>query len=596
MADKVALGAGSLIDLLEMREERARDELIFRFLTDGASLVSEKQGPEVQMTAGDLATRARAVAARLQDQTRPGDRVLLLYPSGLEFIVGLFGSFLAGVVPVPAMPPYGRIDRALPRLATIVEDVGADVGLTSGAILPLLESMWGSSGFDRPLRWMASDDGDLDAADSWTRPSTSRDDIAIIQYTSGSTSAPKGVVLRHATMLAHLDQVSSITPRETSGGVSVGWLPLYHDGGLLGGVLIPLHLGGQSVLLAPEAFLTRPLRWLEAITRFGATSSGGPSFGYDLCVRKVRPEQLQSLDLRSWIVAINGAEPVRWRTMQRFTETFAPCGFQESAWVPAYGMAEVTAFVSIGRRGPFRPAPPNVKRLRTDALAGGSVEAAPPRDERPTFLVGCGEPVEGVEVAIVDPETRLRCRDGVVGEIWVRGANVADGYWSRTLGAVDLRVGIEGEGGQYFRTGDLGFVADGEVFPAGRLKDLIIIGGRNIYPQDIEAALDEAHPLLRAGCGAAFSVEGHCSEHLIVVQEVVEAAGSYDDALDAIRRTVRQASGVQPAAVVLLRPGSVFKTSSGKIQRFACREAFLGGSVEAVAQWMSRGLRAEDVR
>ena len=540
----------------------------FTFL-DGA-------GGATPLNYGDLDRQALAIAAQLQQLGGTGRRALLLYPPGLEFVAAFLGCLYGGVVAVPAYPPTS--ERSLPRLLAIARDARPALALTSSELLGKLRPLAARlSGFDA-ITWVATDQISADLAGEWRDPRPGPEALAFLQYTSGSTAAPKGVMVSHGN-LQHNEEMIRRAFGQSAESVIVGWLPLYHDMGLIGNVLQPLYLGAQCILMSPTVFLQRPLSWLEAISRYRATTSGAPNFAYGLCVRKIGEEQRAGLDLASWEVAFNGAEPVRPETLERFAQTFAPQGFRRDAFYPCYGLAEATLFVSGGGKGN----PPAVAAFDSSALERH--EAVPsPADGR--SLVGCGRAWMDQRIEIVDPESGRRAGAGQVGEIWISGPSVAQGYWGqREATEHDFHAHLADTGeGPFLRTGDLGFLRGGELFVTGRRKDLLILRGRNLYPQDIERTVEESHPALRRGCGAAFAVEADGEERLVVVQELDphrrDEAGA---ALEALRRAVAEEHEAQVHQAVLVRAGTVPKTSSGKIQRHAARAAFLAGTLAVEA-------------
>jgi 8-amino-7-oxononanoate synthase len=421
----------------------------------------------------------------------------------------------------------------------------------------------------------------------WKVPDVHGDTLAFLQYTSGSTGTPKGVVLSHAN-LVHNSALIASAFEHTRNGTGVFWLPSYHDMGLIGGILQPLYVGRPNVLMSPITFLQKPYRWLSAISRFGGTTSGGPNFAYDLCVRKITAEQRKSLDLSTWKVAFNGAEPVRAETLDRFVEAFGPCGFRREAFYPCFGLAEATLIVSGG----YVSKPPVVRHFDAQALPEDVVTEVEPGRQGGRAMVGCGETLPDQNIVIADPETRTTCPPGRIGEIWVCGPSIAQGYWQQpeaTEATFRACLADTGEG-PFLRTGDLGFMLDGELFVTGRLKDLIIVRGVNYYPQDIELTVQRSHSRLRADCGAAFTVEKDSREQLVVVFEIERhKQGRLEGVFQAVRRAVSLEHDLNVDAIVLIRAGSVPKTSSGKIQRHACRRGYLDGSLDIVGQWHSDG-------
>ena len=566
----------ALTAFIGQRADAHPEKVAYTFLRDGAD-------ETLTLTYGQLDRQARAIAAQLSASAQPGDRAVLLYPPGLEYITALCGCFYAGLIAVPAYPPQSaRMDRALPRrLRAIVADARPALALTTSSGLALGAALREHDPIFSTLAWLAADTLDPAAADGWAEPRIDDSAIALLQYTSGSTAAPKGVMLSHANLVHNLRQIkAAFAVTEESRGVC--WLPPYHDMGLIGGVLQPLFSGATTILMSPLAFLQRPLRWLEAISQSRTTISGGPNFAYELCVRKTTPEQRATLDLSSWRVAFTGAEPIQAATLRRFAEAFAPSGFRAEAFYPCYGLAEATLIVAGGAPDD----PPIMRAYDADALAAHRVQPAPSADDG-RLLVGCGGAVIDQQIAIVDPASGRRCESGQIGEVWVQGPSVAQGYWDKPeLSRETFQAQLAGGNDERFlRTGDLGFLDGHELFVTGRIKDLIIIRGRNHYPQDIELSAELSHPALRPGSGAAFAVEADGEERLIVVHELERQRLRDDPApiIEAIRRAVAEEHQIQPYAVVLLRPGSLPKTSSGKIQRHACRAAYLDGALDAVA-------------
>ncbi|HEV7785623.1 MAG TPA: fatty acyl-AMP ligase, partial [Thermoanaerobaculia bacterium] len=453
--------------MLRARAEERPNQAAFTFLTDGETEAG-------RLTYAELDFRARAVAAALREAVPPGERALLLYPPGLDFIVAFFGCLYAGVVAVPAYPPRPN-DRSQARLRAIARDAEPRVALSTSATLSGLAGLAAMAPELAAVRWMATDALASGVSDrQLSEPSP--ESIAFLQYTSGSTAEPKGVEVTHANLL-HNERMIGAAFEQDESSVVVGWLPLYHDMGLIGTVLQPLHAGGRCVLMSPLAFLQRPMRWLEVISRYRGTTSGGPNFAYELCVRKATPEALAGLDLTSWRVAFNGAEPVRAETLERFAGTFAPCGFRPEAFYPCYGLAEATLFVAGGVPGRR----PRIAEVEAAALERNEVVSIAGSDRGARRLVSSGRPWMGQRIVVADPETGAACPPGRVGEIWIAGSSVARGYWRNPEATThDFGAHLAGPGsdGPFLRTGDLGFVADGELYVTGRLKDLIILRGR----------------------------------------------------------------------------------------------------------------------
>jgi acyl-CoA synthetase (AMP-forming)/AMP-acid ligase II/acyl carrier protein len=575
-----------LVDALERRVQKDAGYCAYKYLSDDGIISA--------LTIGQLDQRARAIAAWLQDRCSFGDRVLLVYPPGLEFVTAFFGCLYAGVLPVPATYPKPR--RPMPRLLAIGNDCRAELALTTSQALETLQ-LPTSAAEGQQIGWLATDTVPDDQAGQWRRPVLKGEDLAFLQYTSGSTSDPKGVMVTHGNLvhnLAVIHRAFGLDRIHADGiePVSVWWLPAYHDMGLIGGILGAVHNEGQLILMSPTSFLKRPLSWLRAMSDYNATVSGAPNFAYSLCVGKTTPEERAALDLSKWRLAFCGAEPIRPETLKRFAEAFEPAGFREEAFYPCYGLAEATLLVT-GGDGPQRPL---VKRVDRAALAEHRVVEVDDRPDQPSqALVGCGVPWLGQEVAIVDVETRERLPEHQVGEIWVRGPSVAKGYWSRSEDTrLDFQATIEGENSAtYLRTGDLGFLSDGNLFVTGREKEMIIVRGRNLYPHDIELSAGRSHPALTTGAGASFSVEADGEERLVVVYEVDRQyrSGDLDDVIRCVRRAIVDDHELDPYALVLIRMASLARTTSGKVQRNLCRQQFLDGSLNVVAQWTNDQLR-----
>lgn len=566
----------SLLEILSYRAQYQPDKQAYIFLQNGET----ESG---SLTYGELDRQASQIAAHLQSWQ--GERALLLYPSGLEFITAFFGCLYAGVVAVPVYPL--RRNQNLSRLLSIVNDARAKVALTTTLILEDLDRKWEEQPDLAQLKLIATDTLAANFQEFVPKlviPET----LAFLQYTSGSTGTPKGVMVSHGNIM-HNQQLIHQAFGHSEKSIGVGWLPLFHDMGLIGHVLQPIYVGFPSILMPPVAFLQKPIYWLKAISKYSGTTSGGPNFAYDLCVKKVQPEQLANLDLSSWDLAFNGAEPIRAETLKQFAEKFAPCGFKYRAFYPCYGMAETTLFTTGGDKNQ-KPVIQGVKAQDLEQNAVVESEISSPLSR---VFVGCGRPDMNTTVIIVNPESLTRCEKGQVGEIWVSGGSVASGYWNRPSATQEtFQADLKDTGeGLFLRTGDLGFFSNGELFVTGRLKDVMIIRGCNHYPQDIELTVQKSHPALRPDCGAAFLVEVKDKEQLIIVQEVER---SYLRNLDVqevvgnIFEAVTAQHGLQVYATVLLKTGSIPKTSSGKIQRYTCRTAFLNGSLNVVEDWSEK--------
>ncbi|MFJ3307064.1 fatty acyl-AMP ligase [Streptomyces sp. NPDC086549] len=569
--------ARSLVDLVTTHASTRPDRTAYRYLVTG-----DDEGETEELTYERLATRSRAVAAWLQERGLAGSRAMLLYPPGLEFICGYLGCLSAGVAAVPGVPPQGRAQnhRALTRMKRLVADADAKVILGGREVIAALDAMAEHLPELDGIARVATEDIPDELAAAWREPELTADSVAFLQYTSGSTSAPRGVVVTHGNLL---DNERVITERmghtpdtiaEYGHELIVSWLPVYHDMGLMGPVLNTMYLGATATLFSPLHFLQQPARWLKAVSRYRPHTSGGPNFAYELCLKHAGPDLLDSLDLSSWRVAFNGAEPVRAATLRRFAETFGEAGFRREAFYPCYGLAEATLMVTGGAVD----TPPTLLEPDGTGPHAGEADAA---------AVGCGRPGPGVTVAVADPERQQELPEGEVGEIWVGGASVAKGYWRNALATREtFRATLPGHEGRFLRTGDLGFLRDGELFVTGRRKDLIVIDGRNHYPQDLELSAELSHPALRPGCTAAFSVDlaAEGEQTVLVAELSPEAAGESEKVTDLIRSAIGEAHGLSVRDVVLVHPGTIPKTSSGKIQRRATRAAYLDGSLAAVGE------------
>ncbi len=574
----------SLVDILRQRAQNQPEQKAYIFLQNGET----ESG---SLTYGELDRQARAIAAHLQSWQ--GERALLLYPSGLEFITAFFGCLYAGVVAVPVYPP--RRNQKLSRLLSIANDAQGKLALTTTSILADIEKRWSEEPELAQLKWVATDTIEANRGE-FVPQSVTSESLAFLQYTSGSTGTPKGVMVTHGNII-HNQRLIHQAFGHSEQSIGVGWLPLFHDMGLIGHVFQPIYVGFPSILMPPVAFLQKPIRWLKAISKYRATTSGGPNFAYDLCVKKVQLEQLANLDLSSWDLAYSGAEPVRAETLEQFGEKFAQSGFNYSAFYPCYGMAETTLLATGGNKNQL----PVIQRVKARELEQNSIVESEISSPESRVFVGCGRPYLDTKVSIVNPESLTRCEKGQVGEIWVSGGSIASGYWNlpeTTQEIFQAYLKDTGEG-PFLRTGDLGFLLDGELFVTGRIKDMIIIREQNHYPQDIELTVQKSYPGLRPNCGVAFTVEFKGSERLVIVQEVER---SYLRKLDVnelvgnICQAMTAEHSLQVYAAVLVKTGSIPKTSNGKIRRHACRAEFLTGSLNVVGDWSRNPLAKAQFR
>jgi len=567
----------SLVGRLLQRVELEPEAVALTFLTTG-----EVDGPRDRRSVAELDRAARRVAAWLRAEGATGQRVLLLHPPGLAFVDAFFGCLYAGAVAVPVSPPDpSRLAHTLPRLIEIARDAGAQVVLTTSDVVAMAEVMSELAPTLARLRWQASDALPDEPAASDPLQLSAPDALAMLQYTSGSTGDPKGVMLSQANLVSNIDGIRATFPLSREDR-TVFWLPTHHDMGLIGGVLTAVHVGFPVCLLSPLDFLRRPMRWLEAISAFRGTVAGGPDFGWALVARKATDAEIAHLDLSSWRVAFSGAEPVRAATLSNFERRFAAARFSPAAWQPVFGLAEATLMVSGGPT----TGRPTVLSVDATALGGGEVQPSSGASSR--SLVGCGRPLPATRVCIVEPERSQPAVGGRVGEIYVQGPGVAGGYWQQPEVSQQIFGNVlEGEEGTWLRTGDLGFIDQGELFIAGRSKDVLIVRGCNIFPQDLEAIAEAAHPAVRRGCVAAFGMEMDGEEVAIIAAEIepnraTEGPGAL---AEAIRRAVALEAEVALSTVLLLEPRTLHKTSSGKIQRRATRAAWMRGDLSILFAW-----------
>ncbi len=554
--------------LRQLAEQRPADTAFVHRIDDGAAQPS--------LTYAQLDRRARAIAGHLQRMQLAGNNIVLAYPPGLEFIAGFFGALYAGCVAVPAYPPR---KRTLDRFHALADDAVAHGVLSTRATIATMQQF-----ADRPtaLQWTATDEIPDSDADDWSRHDPAASALAMIQYTSGSTSRPKGVMLSHGNLVANARAISNAFDMGPA-SKAVFWLPTFHDMGLIGGILVPVYCGIPNTILAPLSFVQNPFLWLDAISRSRATVSGGPNFAYDLCVRKITAAQRASLDLSSWSVAFVGAETVDPATLDRFAEAFAPCGFRPMSLYPCYGLAEATLMVT----GPIAGGGATIRAFDDEALVRNVVQPMSDDSSGGRALVGCGAPVGSLQVAIVESGSGQQAAPNRVGEIWVAGDSVGKGYWrnpGKSDTTFDARIGADGNV-PFLRTGDLGFMHDQQLYITGRIDDLIIVRGLNHHPQDIESTARQSHPLLAAGLGAAFECRQHGTQRLALAHEVArDGPADLSPVIDAIRVAVLEEHGVALDAVVLIRAGTMARTSSGKVQRHVMRAAFIAEELAPLAR------------
>ncbi|MBS0016373.1 MAG: fatty acyl-AMP ligase [Arthrospira sp. SH-MAG29] len=580
----------TLVDLLGDRAQKLRDQNAYTFLADGET----ESG---RLTYGELDQQAKAIATEIRRHVPPGTHVLVVYPytAGLEFIAAFFGCLYAGVVAVTDNPP--RSSQGLGKLQERIELSEAKIALTSKPLLSHIQGLLKKVPELGPkfeqLPWITTDSLNPNLGESWSPPDIKAETLAFLQYTSGSTGTPKGVMVTHQNILHNSEMIyQAFEHTEESQGLI--WLPLFHDMGLIGGVIQPLYGAFPVTLMSPVALVQKPMNWLKAISRYQATTSGGPNFAYDLLWRQATRSDLKKLDLSSWEVAFSGAEPIRAETLDNFAKTFAECGFRREAFYPCYGMAETTLFISGGRKADL----PVIRYVDRTALEENKVVAVESDHPGAKAVVGCGRGWLGDEIAIAHPETLTRCAEGEVGEIWLRGGGIGLGYWNNPSESDRTFKAKLDNQGSFLRTGDLGFWQNGELFITGRMKEMMILWGRNHYPQHIEQTLETCHDQLRPGCGAAFSIEVEEEERLVIAYEVQRQflrKLNVEEVIGAIREAIADQHLADVFAVVLLKTGTLPKTTSGKVQRQVCRRQFLAGTLEVVGQWQYENLQQSNI-
>lgn len=559
----------NLMALLTLRASSKPDHVIYSFLRENLSIFRD-------VTVGTLDLRARAVAAYLQSNTLPGERILLLHPFGPEFLEGFFGSIYAGRIPVPAYTP--RPGRPSHTLNAICDDARPSIVLTTREQFPRIRQAMSQSLPWSELPCCCAEDILDDAASGWNAPHINSSTAAFLQYTSGSTATPKGVIVNHGNIISNEKMIQDAFG-ENESSIVVSWLPLYHDMGLIGAILQPLWAGSRCYLMSPQSFIQNPFQWLDAISRFHATTSGGPDFAYRLCANRIGSDQLAGLDLHSWRVAFNGSEPVQAATLRQFAEKFEPCGFRKSAFIPCYGLAESTLLVTAKRNS----AEPVVRSFLGRELERDSIVPCAEADPGARTLVGCGAGDTRQDVVILDPESGALCTSGKIGEICVSGPHVAQGYWNRKEETSEIfNIKVAGKENNYLRTGDLGFVMEGELFIAGRSRDLIVLRGRNFYPQDFEFLAAQSDEAFQYGLCAAFAVDTDAEPQLVIALETQNRTLDFDSLCGVIREAIVCEYDISPGKIIFVRSGTLARTSSGKIKRQECKSKFLGGELNTV--------------
>jgi acyl-CoA synthetase (AMP-forming)/AMP-acid ligase II len=573
---RLATTATNLVDMLTALCDATPDRTVLTFLADGERV-------DGQWTVAELDARARAIAVNLAGRGSPGDRALIIHPNGLEYMAAFFGTLYAGMVPVPVYEPTpSPVRRTTAGIRAIARDSGAAFAFAADPAGAACQAI-GLGDLPDFRAWVTPGETDPTAADSWRRPTVNADSLAFLQYTSGSTGQPKGVMVTNGNLLNNAAAYGGILGC-TAESRTVAWVPLYHDLGLIGHVIGPMAWGTDVILMTPDDFVTRPGRWLRAMSQFGGVYSAGPNFSFDLCVKRVSEQEREGLDLSSWTVAGNGAEPVRRDTLDRFIEAYEPYGFGRQAMRPIWGLAEATLVMTSS---PYLGPAESSVTVDDIALTVGRVRAATDGDKRSKTLVSNGETVANHTVVVVDPATGTRCADGVVGEVWVAGPCLGQGYWQRPDATEQtFHNRLDGSDAPFLRTGDLGFLRPEGLYITGRIKDVIIVNGQNHYPQDIEYAVEGVSEALRPGCGAAFALDLDDTEFAVLVHEVnPDGLGQPEELMQAVRMRVQDEAELTLDGVFLIPPKAVPKTSSGKIQRSGTRMALLDGQLPVLASW-----------
>ncbi len=560
----------TLIDIVQWRGKNQSEDIAYNFLADGEE--------EQILTYFNLDRKAKEIGGFLQSIGAKGDRVLLFFNPGLDYITAFFGCLYAGMVAVPSYPP--KVNREAQRVDTIIKDAGASIVLTTDFFLSKLDRLLEKKPSLKELQWINVHHITPDYIHKWEYPDSKREDVCYLQYTSGSTADPKGVMVSHGNLMHNLDIICQHfeNTKETR---AVVWLPPYHDMGLIGGIMEPVYVGFPVDLMSPFTFLEKPLLWLKAISRYRATCSGGPNFAYELCIQRISQQERQSLDLSCWELAFNGAEPIRPETIEKFSHEFATSGFRKEAFYPCYGLAEATLFVTGGKKADF----PKIISINEEQLNVNNIVLDD--TQKGKRLIGSGKAYQDEKVWIVDPETSSLCPKSQVGEILVKSESVAKGYWGKNEETEKTFQAYITDGeGPFLRTGDLGFVNDGELYVTGRIKDLIIIRGKNHYPQDIELTVEKSHEALQPGSGAAFSVEIGGEERLIIVHEVKRTFRNpnLEEIGQAVRKSVSEVHEIQVHTLVLIPMMSLPKTTSGKIQRQLSKKKYLNGEFNIIGE------------
>lgn len=586
--------ANSIAEILQQRAIATPQSLAYIFLENG-------ENKEQKLTYQELDRQARAIAAQLQNIVKSGDRALLIYSYAavLDFIAAFMGCLYAGVVAVPCHPPMNSLTTN--EISTRLIDAQAAIILSNTRLLEKLREKLGTLNNRVQLNphYLDTAKISINSLPTYQLPNLQSEDLAFLQYTSGSTGEPKGVMISHACLLQNQEMLR-LAFGHNQHSVGVGWLPIFHDMGLIGNVIQPIYLGITCVLMSPISFIQKPLRWLQAISKYQATTSGAPNFAYELLCDRVKDSQLKQLDLRNWQVAFCGAEPVQASTLERFAHKFAVCGFQPNAFYPCYGMAEATLMITGGDY----QQQPLIKYVDKAALETNQLVFSDRNSPQNTALVSAGHTWLDGKLVIVNPETRQPCQPNQIGEIWFSSSSTGLGYWQQPeLTAATFQAGFKQQVKQqiseqhFLRTGDLGFISDQQLFITGRLHDVLVLWGLNYYPQQIEQTVANSHPALKANHGIAFTNKVAGQNRLIIVQEIERTHRKsfiLKDIVESIRWNIFQQQFLDVETIVLLKPGGLPKTSSGKVQRSKCQAKYQAEDLEVIAQW-SAGSKANDI-
>ncbi|MBJ7539597.1 fatty acyl-AMP ligase [Marinomonas transparens] len=562
------------------------DKTVFTFLSEEGS---EKRS----LSFKELDQAASGLAKELQKTCEPDDRVLLFYPQGLDYVIAFYACIYAGLVAVPLYPPQNN--RKIDFISTIAKESGATLALTTAQYKEKLENLGLSESLTKEVSWLSTDDLEFEYDASWPIVERNAEDLVYLQYTSGSTSLPKGVILNNACTLYQSEELSMLWGTSSDSKL-VSWLPHFHDLGQVFGILQPIYKGFSCVLISPATFVKRPYIWLEAISEYKATHTAAPDFAFTHSVSSISNEQKKQLDLSSIETVVNGAEPVREKTIDLFYHAFKECGFKSQAHCPSYGMAETTLVVSAQSN----VLSPRSITVDPDALKKGRVEDAKPGQNNARSIVSNGKSCLQTDIKIVSPEGNVEQKERRIGEIWITGPGVGLGYWNDEEGSREtFQAKLQSSDDQrsYFRTGDLGFKCNGDLYITGRMKDLIIVRGLDHYPQDIELSVEQCHPILHKGYCAAFSMPVDGEEQLVVAVErerYYSEKVDFSKVIELIRNTVSQEHGLSLYRALILKPGSIPKTTSGKIQRQKCKAELLNNELKTVADLTFPILKSND--